>query len=227
VGDGRTIRVGRKCHELREQHKSWAEIAEILSSLGPDYLKETSEAYTAGGLSSLYSNNKREILASYEQDERTEEVRGDQLTTKVEELVQELLDQRLPKMEDDLASQVRKMVQEEISRQFVSGTSSRSESAHEMDELPPEPKDKKVVGAKGKGRSKQDRKYVRKTLTVDVNLWKLFEQDMKARRISSAGRMVDAILWTHYRRPTLSYMTESEEPQKDNGESSKPPSGEE
>jgi hypothetical protein len=221
VGGGRTIRVGRKCHELRQGGKSWGEIAEILASLGPDYLKASGDAYSTDGLSRLYSNNKSKILSSYEQVERTEEVPGDELTTKVKRVVQELLDQQFAKMEKDFASQVRKMVQEEISR------FSRSESAHEMDEFPPEPKDKREVGAIGKGRLKQDRKYVRKTLTIDVNLWHLFEQDMKARRISSAGRMVDAILWKYYGRPALSYMTESEEQQKGNGESPKLGSSEE
>lgn len=228
MAGGRTIRVGRKCHELREQRKSWAEIAKILPLLGADYLMESGEPYSAGALASLYSNNKREILSRYEQDERNEETPSDELTTTVKGLVQELLDQRFAKMEETLTYRVKEIIRDQISRQFVGSTGFNSELKPEQDDLPPEPKEiKKKPGTKGKGRSRQNRDYVRHTVTVDSSLWRLFEQDMKSRRVSSASRMMDVILWNYYGRPTLSYMTESEKPQKDKGENQKDGSGEE
>lgn len=213
MAGGRTIRVGRKCYELREQRKSWAEIANILPSLGTAYLMESGEPYSPSALSSLYSNNKSEILSSYERDERNEDKPQDELSGIVKGFVQEFLDLQLPKIEEAVASRLRRLVQEEILRQSVNSTFFRGEHEHEAGDLPPEPKARKEVGTKGKGRLKQDREYVRKTLTIDVNLWNLFEQEMKSRRISSAGRMADIILWHHYGRPNLSYMTESDEPE--------------
>ena len=204
MAGSRQIRVGRKCHELREQRKSWEEIAEILSSLGADYLMESGKPYRSGALSSLYSNNKGEILSSYEQDERNEETPSDELTTTVKGLVQELLDQRFAKMEETLTYRVKEIIRDQISRQSVGGTGFFSEPKQEDDDLPPEPKEiKKKPGTKAKGRSRQNRDYVRHTVTVDSTLWRLFEKDMKRRRVSSASRMMDVILWNYYGKPAL------------------------
>ena len=189
---------------------------------------KSGQPYSGDALSRLYSNNKFKILDSYEQNERNEKEAPDELNSMVKGYVQELLDQLLPKVEEALASKVRQVVQEEISRHFVGGTGCFSEPKQEDDDLPPEPKEiKKKPGTKAKGRSRQNRDYERHTLTVDSNLWRLFEQDMKSRRISSSGRMMDVILWNHYGKPTLSYMTESKEPEKDKGESPKAGRGEE
>lgn len=216
MGESRQTRVVRKCHELREQGKSWGEIAAVLPLLGVDYLRKTGEPYKAKTLMSMYSNNKNKILSDYERDENGA---ADGLNAVVSRIVQEALDRRLPEMKEALAVRVKEMVREEMSRHVVGGTGARSATKPELYDIPPEPKEtKKQEGAKGKGRSKQDRRYVRKTLTIDTNLWNLFEQDMKAAGISSAGRMADTILWNHYGKPALSYMTESGEPQSGEGQ---------
>jgi hypothetical protein len=228
MAESRQIRVVRKCHELKEQGKSWDEIANALSSLGADYLMKTGEPYKVGTLMTMYSNNKHEILSDSEQDERNEKEPPDELNAMVKGCVQEVLDQRLPMIEETLASQVRQVVQEEISRHVVGGTGFRNEPKQEDDDLPPEPKEiKKKPGTKAKGRSRQNRDYVRHTVTVDSTLWRLFEKDMKRRRVSSASRMMDVILWNYYGKPALSYMTESQEPEKDSEENQKAVSDEE
>jgi len=228
MAESRVIRVVRKCHELKEQGKSWDEIASALSSLGAEYLMETGEPYKVGTLMTMYSNNKHKILSDYERDERNEKEPPDELNAMIKGYVQEALEQRLPKMEEALTSRVKEMIRDEISRQSVGGTGFFSEPKQEDNDLPPEPKEiGRKPGTKGKGRSRQNRDYVRHTVTVDSTLWRLFEQDMKRRRVSSASRMMDVILWNYYGKPTLSYMTESEKPQKDKGENPKPGCGEE
>jgi hypothetical protein len=226
MAEGRVIRVVRKCHELKRQGKTWDEIANILPSFGADYLTKLEQPYSKSTLSSMYTNNKFKILSNYEQDERHEDEPPDELKERMEGLVQDLLDKRLPKLEESLAYQLKAMIREEISRHFVGATEFRTEPKPVQDDLPPEPKEiKKEPGTKGKGRSRQNRDYERHTVTVDSSLWRLFEQDMKNRRISSAGRMMDVILWNYYGKPDLSYMTESQKPEEDGTE--KPRSDEE
>jgi hypothetical protein len=215
MAESRQIRVARKCHELREQGKSWEDIEGILRSLGADYLMKSGQPYSADALSRLYSNNKFKILDSYEQDERNEEEPPEKVIAMVKGFVQEALEQRLPKMEEALTSRVKEMIREEISRHVAGDTGFRNEPKSEQGDLPPEPKEiKKKPGTKAKGRSRQNRDYDRHTVTVDSTLWRLFEKDMKRRRVSSASRMMDVILWNYYGRPALSYMTEVEESDK-------------
>ncbi|HMK37603.1 MAG TPA: hypothetical protein VK463_21200 [Desulfomonilaceae bacterium] len=223
MAQGRVIRVIRKCHELREQGKSWEEIERILPSLGADYVMKTGEPYKAETLMKMHSNNKHKILSSYEQDERHEDEPSEELRERVKGLVEDLIDRRLPEIEERLTHRLKDMIHEEISRHPVGAAEFSTERQPLQDDLPPEPTEiKREPGTKTKGRSRQNRNYERHTVTVDSNLWRLFEQDMKRRQIPSAGRMMDVILWNYYGKPALSYMIESQKPEKN---SSKDPKG--
>jgi hypothetical protein len=56
-------------------------------------------------------------------------------------------------------------------------------------------------GAKGR---RQDRQYLKISLTVDKNLWKIFREKQKKLNCS-APRLMDSILWNFFRKPNLSY----------------------
>lgn len=70
----------------------------------------------------------------------------------------------------------------------------------EMEDMPPEPE---TVKGEGKGR-KENRKFVRVSVSMDENIEKLFKAECKKNGLS-AGKMMDAILWNRYNRPKLSY----------------------
>jgi hypothetical protein len=68
------------------------------------------------------------------------------------------------------------------------------------EDIPPEPR---TLKGSGKGR-RQDREYVKATITVDRNLWALFETERKRLRVSVA-RMAEILLWRALGRPKLSF----------------------
>jgi hypothetical protein len=51
---------------------------------------------------------------------------------------------------------------------------------------------------------KQDRDFHKVTVTVDKELWKLFQREQK-RLGASASRTMDTILWRHFGKPRLSF----------------------
>lgn len=67
-------------------------------------------------------------------------------------------------------------------------------------ELVPEP-ETVTGGAKGR---RQDRQYLKISLTVDKNLWKIFRKKQKNLNCS-APRLMDSILWNFFGKPNLSY----------------------
>jgi len=71
------------------------------------------------------------------------------------------------------------------------------------EDWPPEPE------RIGKGK-KRNRDIAHLTTTIDRTLLELFKAEAKERRIS-AGLLIDAILWRHYGKPRLSYMTDESE----------------
>jgi hypothetical protein len=70
----------------------------------------------------------------------------------------------------------------------------------EGEDTPPEPK---TIRKHGKGR-KENRKYKRLTVAIDVNLAERFEAEMRSRSLS-AGKLMDVILWNRYGKIPLSY----------------------
>lgn len=70
----------------------------------------------------------------------------------------------------------------------------------ETTDMPPEPQ---TIKGMGKGR-REDRAYVKVSVTMDKNLWKLFEAERKKLKVST-GRMMDILLWRAFNRPKLSF----------------------
>jgi hypothetical protein len=75
----------------------------------------------------------------------------------------------------------------------------------EGEETPPEPR---TIRKHGKGR-KENRKYKRLTVAIDVNLAERFEAEMRSRNLS-AGKLMDVILWNRYGKIPLSYHDEDD-----------------
>jgi hypothetical protein len=67
-------------------------------------------------------------------------------------------------------------------------------------ELAPEPP---AVTGEGKGRRYQ-RKYLKVSITVDMELWLLFQKEQKSMH-TTAPHLMDSILWNHFGRPLLSF----------------------
>lgn len=72
----------------------------------------------------------------------------------------------------------------------------------EGEEVPPEPTTLKGKDVRGR---KENRKYQRLTVGIDVVLAEKFTQEAKERGMSP-GKLLDVILWNRYGWPTLSYM---------------------
>ncbi|MBI4965514.1 MAG: hypothetical protein HY913_19710 [Desulfomonile tiedjei] len=70
----------------------------------------------------------------------------------------------------------------------------------EIDDVPPEPE---VIKGEGKGR-RENRDYVKVSVTVDKVLWEKFTKERNRMKVSS-GRLMDIILWRAFGRPRLSY----------------------
>lgn len=66
--------------------------------------------------------------------------------------------------------------------------------------LSPEPPS---VTGKGKGRRYQ-RKYVKVSITIDEELWTLFQHEQRKVQ-TTAPRLMDSILWSHFGHPKLSF----------------------
>lgn len=112
----------------------------------------------------------------------------------------------------DLIAQIREAIlpemesrMESIAKDVYENMSAATLNVHNVmkpdDVLPPEPT---TIKGEGKGR-KETREYERITSAIDVELVKLMKQEMREKGMS-AGRLMDAILWNRYGRPTLSYM---------------------
>ena len=70
----------------------------------------------------------------------------------------------------------------------------------DTEDVPPEPETLKKAG---KGR-KENRDYVKASVTIDRVLWD-FLVDERDRRKVSTGRALDIILWRYYGKPKLSF----------------------
>jgi hypothetical protein len=88
-----------------------------------------------------------------------------------------------------------KMIEEALSNRL----SELSMPKHyEQNELVPEPTT--IIGG-SKGR-RMNRRYVKKTITIDKNLWLLFEKEVNELNIP-VSRLIDTILWLRYDKPKL------------------------
>ncbi len=110
------------------------------------------------------------------------------------------LSEQIPTQLDDRIRNVAR----EVFREMIDELKNTATAINESD-FPAEPQ---VVKGKGKGR-RENRRYMKISLTVDETLWKLFAAEKDRLRVSS-GRLMDAILWRHYGRPRLSYQESSE-----------------
>jgi hypothetical protein len=70
----------------------------------------------------------------------------------------------------------------------------------DTEDTPPEPR---VITGEGKGR-RENRKYVKASVTVDEALWQRFTAERDRMRVST-GRLMDIILWRHFGKPKLSF----------------------
>ena len=70
----------------------------------------------------------------------------------------------------------------------------------DTEDAPPEPE---VIKGAGKGR-RENRDYVKVSVTIDRVLWDKFTEERDRMKVSS-GRLMDIILWRAFGRPPLSY----------------------
>ena len=107
-------------------------------------------------------------------------------THEIHQLIEKVVQKRLQELKSGILNELRTDVPNE--RPYF--------------DLVPEPET--VKGSIGR---KLTRQFVKTTLTIDKNLWLLFEQQAKSLKIDKS-RLLDSILWLHFDKPTLTYGNE-------------------
>lgn len=91
-------------------------------------------------------------------------------------------------------------VSREVFEEFIHNMGIEKKTIMETEDAPPEPE---VIKGEGKGR-RENRDYVKVSVTIDKVLWEKFTEERDRMRVSS-GRLMDIILWRAFGRPSLSY----------------------
>jgi len=174
---------------LRNEGKTWAEIEKVMASDG--FEDSRGKPYTVGNLKATYSKRKGKAPSTEapavpntvdKAHAERRRKRPDTLTRKEVSAMLEALETRLRELIETKVGAARP--EPDISAAFPT-----------VEEPPLPPK----TGKKFRG-SKSD---VR--VRVDENLGKLFDADVNQRFGGNASRCMDAILWTFYGKPKLSF----------------------
>lgn len=95
-----------------------------------------------------------------------------------------------------------RIVSREVFEELIHNMRIEKKMTMEAEDAPPEPE---VIKGEGKGR-RENRDYVKVSVTIDKVLWDKFTEERDRMRVSS-GRLMDVILWRAFGRPRLSYET--------------------
>ena len=176
-------RVLKRAFALRAKGVSWNEIACVLENEG--LRGSTGKFLTASSLRSHYARKRDEIMADrsehQEQSDRQEPSSQSDRSDHGE---------RTAELPASWEARIKEIVHAEVQSMGIAQTGEDLD-----DDLPPAPE------RKGRG---ETRSYEKFSVTVDVNLARLFRKEAKRRRLS-VGRLMDAILWSRYGKPDLSY----------------------
>ncbi|MGO9571851.1 MAG: hypothetical protein ACLP5H_30365 [Desulfomonilaceae bacterium] len=93
-----------------------------------------------------------------------------------------------------------RLVAREVFQEMLHNMRNERNVMADAEDSPPEPETLKKAG---KGR-RENRNYVKASVTVDKVLWDLFTTERDHMRVST-GRLMDIILWRHFNRPKLSF----------------------
>jgi len=99
----------------------------------------------------------------------------------------------------DIDERIRAVVRQ-VFQEMIHDIDIERRASIETDDVPPEPE---VIKGEGKGR-RENRDYVKVSVTVDKVLWEKFTKERDRMKVSS-GRLMDIILWRAFGRPALSY----------------------
>jgi hypothetical protein len=139
--------------------------------------------------------------------EAAETIRQQFSITHPDGIIKQLGEQHKLRAGQDLDERIRAVAQQ-VFQEMFQDILNKGNMIEEFQEMPPEPT---TLKGRGKGR-RENRIYCKISVTVDAALWKLFMEEQRRSKISSA-RLLDSILWRHYGKPQLSFELPEEKQQ--------------
>jgi hypothetical protein len=192
---GQPDEIGKRYSELRADRVSSKDACQKVN-------KEFGTNHPVGAITKYASRYKKRLESGllFEQGEHSEDnelstspVDNSDVTEKVINSPGEFIHSA------EVDNHIREIAREVFAELFQNLQNERNIIAESQD-MPPEPE---TIKKAGKGR-RENRDYVKMSVTVDRALWEIFEKE-RARLKVSSGRMMDILLWRAFGKPKLSY----------------------